>query len=281
MSVQSINSFEDVAPEEIEWIDGYPTPPSPPIRPFHALMSVIRLIRNKEDTTQVFEAVSALSGNRGKDLFRKFVATPYGKKVVDTPVRLEDMLSDREALRRLPEGSVGRVYLDFMEGENLTAEGLIDAAEEAGIDFRGETDFEEFRRLFLHLDVSHDLWHVLSGYGRDALGELCNLVFTYGQTRNRGFLLIIAIGALAQKLEQPRAKILSSLMEARRNAKVNNWVLQYDVEELLNTPLKDARKMINIGATPVYDSVPEEIKRSLLQPKTSKSDDAGSVAQAA
>lgn len=259
--------LEEFEPEEIEYIDGHPTPPPPPIQPWLALSSVFKLVRNKEDTTQVFHAVSALSGKAGKNMFRRFVATPYGKRVVETPIRLEDILSDREALRALPADTLGRAYLDFMEGENLTADGLIDAAEDAGIDFRGETDFEAFRRLFLHIDVSHDLWHVVTGYGRDALGELCNLVYTYEQTRNRGFLLIIFIGAIAQKLEQPRAKILSALKEARKNAKASNWILEFDVEELLATPLDEARVKLGLAATPVYDAVPDEIKRNLLQPK--------------
>ncbi len=260
-------SLADYEPSEIEYIGGHPTPPPPPVRPFHALLSVLRLVRNKEDTSQVFETVSALSGSVGRRMFRRFVATPYGRRVVETPIRLEEVLSDREALRALPEGTLGRAYLDFMEGENLTADGLIDAAEEAGIDFRGETDFEAFRRMYLNLDVCHDLWHVVTGYGRDALGELCNLVYTYEQTRNRGFLLIILIGAIAQKLEQPRAKIISSLIEARRNAKASNWILEYDVEALLKTPLHEARSQLALGPTPVYDSVPDEIKRNLLQPK--------------
>ena len=259
--------LSDYEPQEIQWIAGHPVPPPPPIRPFHALMSVIRLVRDKEDTSQVFEAVSALSGAHGRRLFRRFVGTPYGQRVVTEPVRLEDVLSDREALRALPEGTVGRVYLDFMEGENLTPDGLLEAAEEAGIDFQTETDFKAFRRMFLNLDVAHDLWHVVTGYGRDALGELCNLVYTYEQTRNRGFQLIILIGAIAQKVEQPRAKILSALMEARRNARQSNWILAFDVEELLKTPLEEARVKLGLGPTPVYDSVPEEIKRSLLQPK--------------
>ena len=258
---------EDYDPSEIEYIGGHPTPPPPPVRPFHALKAVIRLVRNKEDTSQVFEAVSALSGKAGRNMFERFMATPYGKRVVETPIRLEDVLSDRESLRALPEGSVGRAYLDFMEGENLTADGLIDAAEEAGIDFRSETDFYAFRRMFLNIDVCHDLWHVVTGYGRDALGELCNLVYTYQQSKNGGFLLIVFIGAIAQKLEQPRAKILSSLMEARRNAKKSNWILEFDVEELLKTPMEEARSKLGLGPTPIYDSVPEEIKRSLLQPK--------------
>jgi len=273
--------LEDFDPSEIEYIGGHPTPPPPPIRPFHALRSVLRLVRNKEDTSQVFEAVSALSGSVGRRMFRRFVETPYGKRVVETPIRLEDLLSDRDMLRALPAGTLGRAYLDFMEGENLTADGLIDAAEEAGIDFRGETDFTAFRRMYLNLDVCHDLWHVVTGYGRDALGELCNLVYTYEQTRNRGFLLIIFIGAVAQKLEQPRAKILSALKEARRNAKASNWIMAYDVEALLKLPLDEARKQLGLGATPVYASVPDDIKRSLLQPKTNMNAPAEAHAAAA
>ncbi len=271
-------SLADYDPSEIEYIGGHPTPPPPPVRPLHALMSVLRLVRNKEDTSQVFEAVSALSGSVGRKMFRRFVATPYGRRVVETPIRLEDVLSDRAGLRALPEGTLGRAYLDFMEGENLTADGLIDAAEEAGIDFRGETDFEAFRRMYLNLDVCHDLWHVVTGYGCDALGELCNLVYTYEQTKNRGFALIIFIGAVAQKLEQPRAKILSALMEARRNARASNWILEYDVEALLRAPLPEARKRLALGPTPVYDSVPDEIKRNLLKPK--RKTDAGAPAHA-
>lgn len=261
------NRLADYDPSDIEYIGGHPVPPSPPVRPLHSMLSVLRLVRNKEDTTQVFEAVSALSGASGKKTFRRFIATPYGRRVVETPIRLEAILSDREMLRSLPEGSLGRAYLDFMEGENLTADGLIDAAEEAGIDFRGETDFVGFRRMFLNLDVCHDMWHVVTGYGRDALGELCNLIYTYEQTKNPGFLMIVAIGMIAQKLEQPRAKIISALIEARKNARQSNWILEYDVEELLPLPLADARKRLGLRATPVYDGVPDDIKRNLLKPK--------------
>ncbi len=262
-----VATVENVPPEEIEWIEGFATPPAPRIRPVHALVSVLRLIRNKEDTRQVFEIVQALSGRSGKRLFQRFAKSDYGRRVITEPVRLEEILTDREALRALPEGSVGRVYLDFMEGENLTAEGLIDAAEEAGIDFRGETQFEEYRRLFLHLDVSHDLWHVFSGYGRDALGELCNLVFSHAQTRNRGFSFIVFIGTIAQKLDNPSAPVLKALGEARRNARATEWVPGFDVEELLALPLAEARRRMNIAEPAFYNSIPDAIKDNLLKPK--------------
>ncbi|MEE2690635.1 MAG: Coq4 family protein [Pseudomonadota bacterium] len=256
-----------VPPEKIEWHDGFPLPPTQPVRPVHALVSVIRLIRNKEDTRQVFETVQALAGSSGKKLFKKFAATPYGRRVVSEPVRLEKILSDRDWLRAMPEGSLGRVYLAFMEGENLTPEGLLGAAAEAGIDYECETQFEEFRRLFLHLSVSHDLWHVLTGYGRDALGELCNLAFTYQQTRNPGFRLIIAIGLLAQKREAWRAPLIRAVMEGRRIGKGADFILKHDVEALLPLPLAEARAKLGIAAPEIYNSVPADLKAGLLQPK--------------
>jgi len=259
-----------IQPEDYVWINGFPTPPSQPRRPLHAFASVIRLITNKEDTRQVFEIVQALAGNSGKRLFRRFTATEYGRRVVSEPVELEKILGDRERLRAYPDGSLARAYLDFMEGENLTPEGLRAAAEEADIDYEAHPEFKEHMRMFLHLQVSHDLWHVLTGYGRDALGELCNLVYTRHQTYNPGFKLIVAIGFIAQKLEQPFQPIQKALAEAKRNARAGNWVLEYDVEELLPLPLAEARARVGIGEPKIYNAVPDEIKRSLLKPKVAK-----------
>ena len=128
----AIAAFQASA-SDADRIDGIPVPPSLPVRPLHALISVGRLVRNKEDTRQVFEIIKALAGGAGRRLFARFLATPYGRRVVTEPVRIEKFLGDRELLRALPEGSLGRAYLAFMEGENLTPEGLLAAAGEAGL----------------------------------------------------------------------------------------------------------------------------------------------------
>jgi len=257
----------EIPPEQYDWINGFPLPPNAPVRPLHAFLSVLKLVTNKEDTRQVFEIVQALSGASSKKMFRQFTNSDYGRRVVTTPVRLEEILGNRERLRAYPEGTLARADLDFMEGENLTPEGLRSAAEEAGIDYDIYPEFKEYMRLFMHLQVSHDLWHVLTGYGRDALGELCNLVYTRHQTYNPGFRLIIAIGFLAQKLEQPFQPISKALAEAKRNARAADWVLAHDVEELIALPLAEARARIGLAEPAVYNAVPAEIKQSLLKPK--------------
>mgnify|MGYP001218809980 CR=1 FL=1 len=258
------------SPEDYVWINGFPLPPSEPVRPLHAFVSVLRLIRNKEDTRQVFEIVQALSGDSGKRLFRRFTGTPYGRRVVTEPVKLEELLGDRARLRAYPEGTLARAYLAFMEGENLTPEGLRAAAEEADIDYDAYPEFSEMMRLFLHLQVSHDLWHVLSGYGRDALGELCNLVFTRQQTKNPGFRLIVLIGGLAVKLDNWSVPTIRALREAGRNARKTAWILEHDVEELLALPLAQARARLNIATPEIYNAIPSDVRYGLLKPKVTQ-----------
>lgn len=264
--VRERRRFELDDSANIDWIDGYATLPSPPIRPLQALRSVMRLVENKEETSQVFEVVSALEGDSVKRVFRQFIKTPYGKRVIDEPIRLEEILGDVDALSAMQEGSVGRTFYEFMKSGDLSPDGLIDIAEEAGLDYRSETEFEHYRRMYLHISIYHDLFHVLSGYGRDALGEICNLVFTGSQFNNNGWRLIILTGAIAQKLEQPKVKILSSLMEARRNAKAVRPFLDWDVEDMLPRSLSEVRERINIGPTPIYDSIPVEVKKALMKP---------------
>ena len=261
---------EEIPPEKIEWINGFATPPSPPIKPLHALASVYRLVRNKEDTRQVFEIIQSLSGRSNKRLFQRFSMSPYGQRVLNEPVRLEEILSDREQLRTLPDGSVGRAYLDFMESEDLTAEGLLDAAKDAGIDLSAYPEIKDYTHAFKHLEISHDLWHVLTGYGRDALGELCNLAFTRAQTGNPGIRLITFIGGLATKSEKPGQPFWRAISEGATIGRNAGWLLEHDVEALLPLPLDEARIKLNIAEPTVYNSIPNEVKQGLLKPRVTK-----------
>jgi ubiquinone biosynthesis protein COQ4 len=257
----------EVPADQIVWINGFPAPPAPPVRRLHAVASTLKLMANKEDTRQVFEVLQALSGASSHKLFRKFTSTAYGRRVVNGEVELVKILGDRERLRKYADGSLGRAYLEFMEGENLTPDGLLASAKEAGIDYEGETQFPEFRRMFLHVSVSHDLWHVLTGYGRDAMGELLNLVFTRTQSFNPGVRLMTTIGLLAQKAEAPQLPLLEAMKQARRIGDNVDFLLQHDVEALLSLPLAEARKKLGFSAPTIYQQVPDSVKTALLKPK--------------
>src|SRR5579859_5172523 len=95
------------------------------LRPFEAVRAVRRLLANPEDTSQVFAIFRALRGKSGLNAFRRFAASPNGAAVIAEKRRLLDTLSDRAKLAALPPESYGRRYFNFMEAENLTAEGLV------------------------------------------------------------------------------------------------------------------------------------------------------------
>lgn len=253
--------------EDLVYVQGFATPPSPKFRPLHALVSAFRLIANKDDTRQVFEVVTSLSRGSARRLFERFVSTPYGRRVVTEPVKLEEILGDFAALRAMPAGSFGKAYVDFMDEAGFTPQGLIDAAEEAGVGMREYPELAEFQRAFTHLEVSHDLWHVITGYGRDPLGEICNLVFTRRQTRNPGLRLIIAMGLAAIKLERWSMPALKAAREAARMGDNVDFLLQHEVEALLARPIDEIRAELGIFKPAVYDAIPYAEKYSVLRPK--------------
>ena len=149
-----------------------------------ALQALRQLVADPEDTPKVFEIARALGVpalNRGT---QRFKATPVGRRILAERIDLLDTLQDRAALAALPAGSLGRAYYDFVYRENLSADGLVEASVMGGS--QPELDDPDTRRYAGRLREQHDLWHTLTGYGRDPFGEICLLTFTYAQTRNSG-----------------------------------------------------------------------------------------------
>ncbi|MDZ7626945.1 MAG: Coq4 family protein [Parvularculaceae bacterium] len=254
-------------PADFVDVDGFATPPTPKYRPLHALLSVGRLILNKDDTRQVFEVVRAVTRGSIRTLFARIIATPYGRRVVTEPIHLETILGNFPRLRAMAPGTVGRAYVDFMDEAGFTPQGLIDAANEAGVELKDYPDLQPFARAFRHLEVNHDLWHVLTGYGRDPLGEICNLVFTQRQTGNPGLIWIIRTGLAAFKLERWSMPALAAAREAARMGESVDFLLQHDVEAMLERPLAEVRREFGFFRPEIYHSIPDAVKQAVLRPK--------------
>ncbi|MEO6030127.1 MAG: Coq4 family protein, partial [Candidatus Binatia bacterium] len=90
------------------------------------------LVADPERTDQVFEIVRALSGRTDIRSFKRLLRHDDGFALLADRPDLLAVLSDRAALAKLPEGSLGRAYLAFMKEADLTADGLVDASMEGG-----------------------------------------------------------------------------------------------------------------------------------------------------
>src|SRR3954466_13011515 len=94
----------------------------------HAVRSVRRLLRDKEDTTQVFEIMRALNGASTARGYHRLLASPQGGRIAYERLEFARLLMDDAWLDSLPEGSVGAAYRTFIRTEQLSAEGLAEVS---------------------------------------------------------------------------------------------------------------------------------------------------------
>ncbi len=213
------------------------------LRPLTALRALRALLHDPEDTRQIFIIFRALRGRSGLRVYERFAATPAGQRVLAEKRDLLPRLEDHAALAAMPDGSVGRAYLAFMEEEQLSAQGLVAMSSRAEPE-SVPPDMERFRN---RMRDAHDLTHILTGYGRDPLGELCLLAFMNRHSKQLGQLLIV----LMSLRRVPRAG-RRAIWQAWRQGKAARWFPGLDYEALLARPLDDVRRELNVPAPTRY-----------------------------
>jgi ubiquinone biosynthesis protein COQ4 len=216
------------------------------LRPFEAAKAMRRLFKKPGETRQVFILLRALRGRSGLRSFRRFAASATGAAVLRERRSLFAALRDRAALGQLPPGTLGHAYQEFMEGQNLSAEDLMQASQVWEQEVL-PPDAMLYRDRML---AAHDLAHVLTGYGRDPLGEYCLLAFMYAHTRNIGMVTIVA-------MRWPRLSSAArrAVAEAWRNGRKARWLPEQDFEALLPRSLKAARHELGIADPVCYRAI--------------------------
>lgn len=83
---------------------------------------------------------------------------------------------DLQRLRALPEGSFGRAYAAFLDANGLSPFVITDAV---------PPEIVRRNAYGIRYATTHDMFHVLLGFGPDWVGEMGVLAFTVGQGYNR------------------------------------------------------------------------------------------------
>jgi ubiquinone biosynthesis protein COQ4 len=211
-----------------------------------ALQAARALVENPDDTSKVFTILEALGGRTAERVARRFAADPTGARLLREQPDIVPLLADRETLRRMPEGSLARAYLDFVESEGITADGLVAASKEGHQKDRKYPPEQAWVRK--RLRDTHDLWHATNGYKGDVLGEIAQLAFILPQTRNPALALIILAALLRY-----RSRASFSLITAgfRRGLRAQ-WLPAQDWESLLALPVDEVRRRLGVGDPPQY-----------------------------
>jgi ubiquinone biosynthesis protein COQ4 len=207
----------------------------------------------------VFVILRAMRGSSALRAFRRFRASPAGSRVMAENRSLLEAL-DPARLAALPDGSLGQTYRRFMQAENLSAKGLMQAAE-SGDDGSWPAEAMLFRD---RMRVMHDLTHVVTGYGRDPFGELCLLAFNNAQVRNLGLSMLVGMGTLRLLRAKVRVAAWSAVRQARRDGLKSGWLPEQDWETLLALSLEDVRAKLRIAPPTRYAALVAHLPKDRL-----------------
>jgi ubiquinone biosynthesis protein COQ4 len=235
------------------------------IRPLKALGHFRKLIANKEDTEQVFHITNNLRGARYINDAEAFLQSAKGTAIRQSGEFLPDILDDHAALWKLPAGSLGRAYVEFMEREGLTANGLVE--ENAKFTSKVPHYDDQIEWFNNRLRDVHDMTHILTGYGRDPLGEQCVLAFSYAQNFSLGFWFIAYAGGWeVKKLAPSGAPIFGAIRQAQRNGAKAGNIGHQDIASLLPLPLEEVRTKLGIAPPTQYHAAHAAYKNAGMDP---------------
>lgn len=210
--------------------------------------------QDKERTSEVFHVFECMPWTTVGERTQAFLATPEGQRIYRTEPYLPDILDDHDALRRLPAGSLAHDYCDYMEGEGLSAAGLVHEFDV----FRGDRPRLDDRVEWYNdrLRDTHDLLHLLTGLGRDTLGEQCLLTFVFKQRPSLGHITVGYLGALLTiSKDKTGAPVWRAVRESRKLGKKSGRIAERSILDLLAMPIDKARESLNITPARVYHEV--------------------------
>lgn len=242
-----------------------PSRERPKFRPLKAWRHMQKLLADKEDTEQVFEIIEALNGDSTLKDFDRFMSSEQGRIELQKRSYLPPILDNHEPLHAMDEGSLGKTYATFMEKEGLSAAGLVAESEKRPAAWREIKD--DLLWYGNRLRDTHDMMHILTGYGRDALGEATLLGFTHSQHGGMGVRFISFMGGREIAKTAPKdARIHDVLREGRRNGKAARRIIEQDIIALLPRQLDEVRRDLNINEPVLYRRALDIMQREGLDP---------------
>ena len=222
-------------------------------RPFKALHHFRNLIADKEDTKEVFFIIEALKGRKVRQQAETFLRTKIARDFMqrEEQIAIADMLDDHDRWADCGPNTVAHKYIRFMKHEGLTANGLVE--ESYAWRPREERPRDQVEWYLSRLRDTHDLFHVLTTYGRDALGEASLLGFSYEQNHNLGVKFIAYAGARQiKKVTGTKAPLYAAIKEGRALGKAAAKLAHMDVEAVMRQDIDAAREQLGIGVPVVY-----------------------------
>lgn len=148
-----------------------------------ALRGFVMLVRDPRQIDGVFTITDALrTPETVQPMIDWFRRDAVGARSLEERPRLD---LDLDRLGRLPVETLGRAYADHMRGNGFDPKGFPNMPSGDAVEF-----------VTAHLYDTHDIWHVVGGFGTDVAGELGLQAFYLAQFPARLGVTLLAAGML-------------------------------------------------------------------------------------
>lgn len=229
------------------------------IQPMRALRAIRKLIADKEDTQQVFEIIQALSGKAITRGYNRMLSSEIGGREAYLRRELGEYFDDPAWRAQFAEGTVGAAYRAFRAERDLDVMGLAAEARKVNEMVEAAHPIAWYAR---RLSDVHDIWHTITGYGTDALGEASLLAFTYAQTRNRAIAFIVLAAVNEFRKTGYKHPYGRAILEGYRHGRRAAQLIDQDYLALFAEPLDAARARLRIEEPKVYFSIPKDARNA-------------------
>lgn len=214
------------------------------LRVLKALYSLANLVRDPSRLGEVFEIVDTLSSAKTlQPIVDRLKKDPTVAAAFEARHRLRFSIPE---LRELPPGTLGREFAEHMIANGLDPSALptLPTPNDRGF-FRA------------HLYETHDVWHAVTGFRTDVVGELGLQGFYLAQTRSRLPLLLLAIGFLRSAIydESLAEPLMEALIRGYRMGQEAAPLFGARWDEMWEVPIDTVRSKfwITVSSAPPQD----------------------------
>jgi ubiquinone biosynthesis protein COQ4 len=210
-----------------------------------------RLIEDPSQLDVVFElGRSALHGST----LPPELARPEVLAYVRAPEPPRPLEVDLEALRNLPERTLGRAFADWLAAHGFEPGDLM---KYDGKHNQGDSEVVRYRT---HLQSTHDLWHVLTGFDTDIDGEVGLQAFYLAQLDTPLAPIVMSaamLGILRKGLNA--TSLMDAITSGWRMGKAARPLFGVDWASLWSTPLAEVRARFGVAPVDAVSSNRDEM----------------------
>lgn len=196
-----------------------------------ALGALVRLLRNPDDTVEVFFLGIALNGPHLPALMGRIAGDPDGLALLSERPTIDSKTVDWARLRALPISTLGGAYARYLDDNKLDPDL-----------FQAPPALPEIPRwVAQRIRQTHDVWHVLTSYAPDVPGELALQAFTYAQLGAPSARLVAMLGTL---FKAPRSARM--VWDGYLRGKAAAFLPVVRFEELWERDLEELRRELRV-----------------------------------